>query len=214
MLNSIPLFSKLAPDELCEIEQYSCVRTFPKNTIIISEDDQINSLYFIISGKVKLFMSDCSGKEVVINYLKEGDYLGELALIGECTRMPSVMTMSQCTFLLVSKKAFNIILNGIPDYAINLIRELSQRVCSLTENVKSLALLDVYGRVTKTLLSLAIPQDGKLIIEERLTKQDLANRIGASREMVSKIMKDLDTGGYISFQKRQIVINTQLPSQY
>lgn len=214
MLNSIPLFSMLSSAELNEIEQYSCVRTYPKNTIIINENDEINSLYFIMSGKVKLYMSDCLGKEVVLNYLKDGDYLGELALIGESTKMPSVMTMNQCTLLLISKNAFDIMLEGVPDIAVNLIRELSGRVYSLTENIKSLALLDVYGRVTKTLLSLAIPHDGKLIIEEKLTKQDLANRIGASREMVSKILKDLDTGGYISFHKRQIVINSQLPSQY
>jgi CRP/FNR family cyclic AMP-dependent transcriptional regulator len=95
--------------------------------------------------------------------------------------------------------------------AYNLIRALAARVRALTQSVKTLALMDVYGRVARTLLELAKERGEKLVIEQRLTHQDIANMVGASREMVSRIFKDLSAGGYITVQNRQIIINEKLP---
>ena len=114
----------------------------------------------------------------------------------------------------ISKSDFRKMLADHPDIAFSLIRDLTGRIRVLSTNVKNLALLDVYGRVATTLLSLARERDGRLIVEERLTQQDIADRVGASREMVSRIMKDLVVGNYISIQRKRIEIHEKLPERY
>ncbi len=214
MLDKVPLFSGLNEQELLQISQYANTRTYPKNTVIITEGDPAEMLYIIIKGKVKISLNDEAGKEVVINCQGQGEYFGELALIDEAQRSASVMTMEASTFLVIGKQSFHDILAKHPNIALSLIRDLTLRVRLLTDNVKSLALLDVYGRVAKILLSMATEHDGKLHIKDKLTQQDIANRIGASREMVSRILKDLEVGGYISMKHRHIVINESLPKHY
>ncbi len=214
MLENIPLFSGLNEQELLQISQHSTTRTYPKNTVIITEGDPAEMLYIIVKGKVKILLNDEAGKEVIINCQGPGEYFGELALIDEAQRSASVMTMETSTFSVISKHSFRDLLAKNPNIALSLIRDLTQRVRVLTDNVKSLALLDVYGRVAKTLLNMATEHDGKLLIEDRLTQQDIASRIGASREMVSRILKDLAAGGYISMEHNHIVINEKLPKHY
>jgi len=142
------------------------------------------------------------------------EHFGELALLDSTPRSASVMTTEKTKLAVVSKPDFQRMLAAHPGIALSLIRDLTRRVRVLSENVKSLALLDVYGRVAKTLLAMASDRDGKLIVEKRLTQQDIANRVGASREMVARIMKDLTTGGYISVANKHIVINEKLPERY
>jgi len=214
MLKNIPLFAGLNEHELAQINQHATTRTYPKNTLIITEGDPAEMLYFILKGKVKILLNDETGKEVIINCQGAGEYFGELALIDEAQRSASVMTTETSTFSVISKHSFQDLLAKNPNIALSLIRDLTHRVRALTDNVKSLALLDVYGRVAKTLLNMATEHDGKLLIEDKLTQQDIANRVGASREMVSRILKDLSAGGYISMEQKHIVINEQLPKHY
>lgn len=214
MLQNIPLFSGLNGQELAQISQHATTRTYPKNTVIITEGDPAEMLYIIIKGKVKILLNDETGKEVIINCQGPGEYFGELALIDEAQRSASVMTTETSTFSVISKYSFQELLAKNPNIALSLIRDLTHRVRVLTDNVKSLALLDVYGRVAKTLLNMATEHDGKLLIEDKLTQQDIANRVGASREMVSRILKDLTAGGYISMEQKHIVINERLPKHY
>lgn len=211
MLANIPLFSELTPEELRLISSHSVTRTYPKNTILISEGDQSDSLYVILSGKVKVYVSDEEGKEVILSIQGPGEYFGELALVDAAPRSASVMTLESAQLCVISKGDFERCLLENPGIAIQLIRSLAQRVRSLTETVKNLALLDVYGRVTRTLLNLATEKDGKLIVEQRLTHQDIANMVGASREMVSRIMKELTNGGYLQIKDRKIIIRGKLP---
>jgi CRP/FNR family cyclic AMP-dependent transcriptional regulator len=135
-------------------------------------------------------------------------------VLDEGPRSASVMTMEPSKFLVISKVDFRQFLSAHPDFAMKLINRLMRRVRALTENVGSLALLDVYGRVARLLLELAAEQDGKLIVKERLTQKDIADRVGASREMVSRIFKDLVSGGYILVDDRRITINKDLPSRW
>jgi len=214
MLDNIPLFSGLNEQELVHISQHATTRTYPKNTVIITEGDPAETLYIIIKGKVKVLLNDEAGKEVIINCQGPGEYFGELALIDEAQRSATVITMETSTFSVIAKHSFHDILANNPSIALSLIRDLTQRVRVLTDNVKSLALMDVYGRVAKTLLGMATEHNGKLLIEDKLTQQDIASRIGASREMVSRILKDLETGGYISMKHKHIVINEMLPKHY
>lgn len=214
MLQKIPLFSGLSDEDLALIEQRAISRSYPKGSMVIREGEEAVSLYVISSGAVKVFMDNEEGKEIILNMLGPGEHFGELALIDERPRSASVMTTEASRFMVITKQQFREILAQNPDLAISIIRQLSARVRLLSDNVKSLALLDVYGRLAKTLLNMAVEKDGKLVIEKKLTQQDIANHIGASREMVARILKDLETGGYITVTKKQILINEKLPTRY
>ncbi len=211
MLTQVPLFSGLSDAEIQSVLSHATKKTVTKNTIIISEGDQSASLYVILSGKVKVFLQDDEGKEVVLNYHEAGEYFGELALIDDAPRSASVMTVEKSTFLVISKEEFKQMLSNHPDVAFSLVKGLVLRLRLLTENVKDLALTDVYGRVVKLLSGLAKPQAGKGVITDGPTQQDIANRVGASREMVGRILRDLTTGGYIKIEGKSIIINDKLP---
>ena len=150
-----------------------------------------------------------------MNTLGAGDYFGELALLDDSTRSASVRTVEKCEFRVVMKEDFNGVLDEHPNIARQLISNLAGRVRKLTADVKSLALQDVYGRVANVIMDLSEERgDGTLYITEQLTQQDIADRVGASREMVARILKDLTIGEYIRFEGRHIIINTRLPAKY
>jgi CRP/FNR family cyclic AMP-dependent transcriptional regulator len=200
----------LAEDTLREIASSGVVRQFPKNVVLINEGDQGDSLFIVVSGKVKVFASNEAGKEVVIDFHGPGEYVGEMALDG-APRSASVMTVEPTTCAVVSRANFREFILAHPDFALHLIENLIQRVRLATENVKSLALSDVYGRLVRLLLSLAQERDGRLAVPEKLTQQDIAERIGASRDMISRLMKDLVEGGYLAVEDRTIIILKKLP---
>ena len=212
MLKSIPLFSGLAESDLAILSSHAITRTFAKNTIIINEGDKTDSLYVILSGKVKAFLSDEHGKEIILDIEGPGEHFGEIALLDEAPRSASVMTLESASFLIISKEDFKDCVAKNPDIAISLIKELTHRIRLLTGSVKGLALRDVYGRVAEALLNLATEENGTLIISERPTQQELANMVGASREMVSRILKDLTSGGYINVEDKRITITKKLPA--
>ena len=211
MVSSPPLFSELSPDDIEFIASRGNTKTFPKNTIILNEGDESDFLCVILQGQVKVFVSEESGKEVILNIQGPGEYFGELSLIDEVPRSASVMTSKRSQIVFISRATFETCLVDNPTLALKLIRSLTQRVRELTDIVKNLALHDVYGRVARTLLKLAHVKDGCLIVDQRLTHQEIANMVGASREMVSRILKDLHTGGYIEVKNKIITISGKLP---
>jgi len=204
----------LQQDELAIIVNYSSPKHYPKHTIIINEGDPSEIFYVLLEGQVKVFVSDEKGKEVVINIQGPGSYFGEIAIIDKAPRSASVMTLEACRMAVVSRQDFMRCIGEHPEFALALIRRLVERVRALTEQIKGLALYDVYGRVAQTLTGLASEQDGVQVIPQRLTHQDIANRVGASREMVSRILKDLTTGGYVRIEKRKIILCKPLPARW
>lgn len=214
MFHKVSLFEGLSEDELGKLAQHSITRSYPKNAILINEGDRSDSLYVIEQGKVKVFVSDEEGREMILNILSPGDYFGELALIDDAPRSASVMTLQPTKLVMISRTDFQLCLRDSPEMAYNLIRNMAKRIRGLTDSVKSLALMDVYGRVARTLLDLAKESNGQLIIEQRLTHQEIANMVGASREMVSRIFKDLITGGYLTVERERITIKERLPRHW
>jgi CRP/FNR family cyclic AMP-dependent transcriptional regulator len=186
------------------------VRKFPKNAILINEGEQNDSLFIIVTGKVKVYASNDAGKEVVIDFHGPGDYVGEMMLDGS-PRSASVITVEPTTAAIVNRAHFREFILSHPDFALHLIEKLIARMRRATENVKSLALSDVYGRLIRLLTSLAKPVGGRQVVEERLTQQDIAERVGASRDMISRLMKDLVSGGYVTVEDRTIVILKKPP---
>jgi len=203
----------LSEADLKSIGSHGIVRSYPKNTVIVSEGDTTDSLYVILEGRVKAYVSDSEGRQVVLSTQGPGEYFGELVL-DQGPRSASVMTLTPCRFLVVQKEEFRRFLLQNPAFALALIDKLIARVRALTESVKSLALMDVYGRVARLLLELAEESNGGFVIAQRLTQQDIASRIGASREMVSRILKDLSVGGYLTQSRTGIVLHRKPPEHW
>ncbi len=203
----------LSPAELQAVSAHAVKRSFPKRTVIVNEGDPANALYIIVSGRVKVYAANAEGREVVLHTQGAGEYFGEL-MLDEGPRSASVMTLEPSTFLIVPKADLREFLVQNPAFAVRLIEKLIHRVRSLTASVKSLALMDVYGRVASLLLELAEERDGTWVITEHLTQQDIASRVGASREMVSRILKDLADGGYVAVQRDCMIVNRKLPSRW
>jgi len=192
---------------------HAVTRSFPRNAVVLNEGDRTDSLYIILEGRVKAYVADADGKEAVLSTQGPGEYFGEMVL-DEGPRSASIMTLEPSRLLVVPKSDFKDFLARNPAFAARVIEKLIHRVRTLTENVKSLALMDVYGRIARLLLDLAEDRDGKLVITERLTQKDIASRVGASREMVSLILKDLTAGGYIRNEGRALVIERTPPSRW
>ena len=189
------------------------VRAFPKNAVIINEGDRGDSLYVILTGKVKVYVSDDDGREMILDIYGPGDYVGEMALDGR-PRSASVMTLEPTTCSVVMRDELRNAISANPDIAMGLIATLIDRARIATDNVKNLALMDVYGRVARLLLSLAKEEGGKLVVPERMTQQDIADRVGASRDMISRIFKDLTIGGYVTIENRTITIHRKPPARW
>jgi CRP/FNR family cyclic AMP-dependent transcriptional regulator len=196
--------------DLGDFAQHAVTRTFPKNTVVVTEGDETDSLYIIVSGKVKIYVSDEKGKEIVLNESGPGEYFGEMVL-DEGPRSASVMTLEPTKFLVVPKEDFKEFVAKSPAFSLHLICKLIKRVRALTNDVKSLALMDVYGRVARMLLDIAVERNGVLVIENKPTQQEMASRVGASREMISRILGDLASGGYIEVERDKITIARTLP---
>jgi CRP/FNR family transcriptional regulator, cyclic AMP receptor protein len=201
----------LADATLAQIAAGGVTRSFPRNTVLIHDGDVGDSLYIIIAGRVKVYASNEEGKEVVIDFHGPGEYVGEMSLDG-APRSASVVTTEPTTCAIVNRAQVRDFLLSHPDFALHLVEKLIHRVRVATENVKSLALSDVYGRLVRLLNTLAQPADsGGWVVPEKLTQQEIAARVGASRDMIGKLVKDLTAGGYLSVEDRTITIHRKLP---
>ncbi|HEX4781585.1 MAG TPA: Crp/Fnr family transcriptional regulator, partial [Usitatibacter sp.] len=189
------------------------LRTYPKNTVFITEGDSSDSVFVVLSGRVKIFLSDTEGHEMILDTQGAGEYVGEMALDGN-PRSASVMTMEPTTFSVVGREPIKEHIRRNPEFALDMISKIIDRARLATNSVKDLALLDVYGRVARLLLNMAVERNGKLEIPEKLTQQEIAERVGASRDMVSRIFRDLTAGGYITVESRHITINKKPPARW
>jgi CRP/FNR family cyclic AMP-dependent transcriptional regulator len=189
------------------------VRTYPKNTVFITEGDSSDSVFVILSGRVKVFISDTEGHEMILDTQGPGEYVGEMALDGK-PRSASVMTLEPSSFSVVGREPVREAIRKNPDFALDMIGKIIDRARIATSSVKDLALLDVYGRVARLLLNMAVDTNGKLQIPEKITQQEIAERVGASRDMVSRIFRDLTQGGYITVENRIITVNKKPPARW
>ena len=203
----------LDENALKELAPHGTARTFAKNAVIINEGDETDSLYILLSGRIKVFVSDEDGKEVVLSTMREGSYFGELVLDGG-PRSASVMAVEQCRCFVIPMSELERLLERNPLFARHLIHLLIAKTRSLVKQVRDLALKDVYGRFAKFVDDSAIEQNGARVVPDRLTQQDIAERIGGSREMVNRIVKDLTAGGYISVDAKQITVHKRLPAHW
>ena len=211
-LKAVPFFNQLTDRELDVIRAVASEKNYPKNAVVLTEGEMGDSLYMIQSGKVKVFIGDEDGREIILKILGPGAFFGEMSMIDKQPRSASVTTLEPSTFQVLTHVMFEKCVEQEPRIATMVMTILAQRVREADRKIGTLALMDVYGRVASTLLELAVYQDGKLVVGEKLSQQDLANMVGASREMVNRILKDLVDRGCISIESKNItIINRELP---
>ena len=206
-------FSHLDEGALRELAPHGSTRNFPKNAVVVNEGDETNSLYVLLSGRVKVFITGEDGREVVMTTIAAGEYFGELVLDGG-PRAASVMTLEPCKLYILPQSDVEGLLRGNPLFAQDLILKLIGKVRSLNVKVKDLALKDVYGRFVAFVDQCAVEHGGERVVPERLTQNDIAARIGGSREMVSRIVRDLTAGAYIAVESKRIRILKKLPAHW
>jgi CRP/FNR family cyclic AMP-dependent transcriptional regulator len=193
-----------------ELVRRGRIQNFRKGVVIVQEGDYGDTLFIILSGRVKVFATGEDEREIVLDIHGPGEFVGEMALDGG-PRSASVITLEPTTCSIVGRDALREHIASNPDIAFEILAKVIRRARRATANVKNLALLDVYGRVTRLLNELATDQDGVRVIAEKLTHQDIAERVGASREMVSRLLKDLAQGGYVEVRDRQLLLKKPLP---
>ena len=189
------------------------VRHYAAKAVLVSEDDHGDTLYIILAGRVKAYGADVQGHEIIYSTLGTGEYFGELTLDG-LSRSANVVTLEPTTCAVVPGPEVRDFLANHPDFALHLVKKLIAMLRSSTGHVKSLALDDVYGRIARVLRGLAREEDGVPMLPEKLTQQDIAERVGASREMVSRIFKPLLEGGYIEMRGGRIALLKTLPARW
>jgi CRP-like cAMP-binding protein len=204
-LQKVPLFSQLGPPDLQRVLEVARERAYPKNSVILFEDDPGDALYVVKQGQVKVVLIGEDGREVILSVLGEGDFFGEMALIDDEPRSAHVIAMSDSSLLVLRREDFQGLLMQTPGIALAMLRELTRRLRRVDEKVGSLVLLDVNGRVARLLLDLAEEAGGERITR-RLTHHTIAQMIGSSRETVSRTMRELVDKGFIEVSRRDIVI--------
>jgi len=210
LLRNVPIFSVLPENQLSLLTSVVSRKSFARNKTIIAAGDPTDSLYVIISGRLKVMMSDDEGREVILAILGPTEFFGEMGLVDDHPRSATVVSLESCELLMLSKRDFKACLEQNFEMAMTVMRGLVKRLREADQKIGSLALMDVYGRVARLLLEMAETIDGQKIVTRKLAKQDIAKMIGASREMVSRVMKDLQAGGYIEVRSGSIFIRDNI----
>ena len=210
LLRNVPLLSVLSEDELNLLARVVSRKSYARGSQILGAGDPTDSLYILISGRIKVFMSDLDGKEVILSILGPNEFVGEMGLIDNSPRSANVVALEPCEVVCISKPDFKRCLADNFDMAMTVMRGLVKRLREADNQIGSLALMDVFGRVARLLLESAELIDGERVVTKKLSKQDIARMIGASREMVSRVMKHLQAAGYIEIRPNAIVIRANI----
>ena len=206
VLKAVPLFASLPDEQLRLLTPAVTRRSVSRSTVVLAAGDTTDSLYIVLSGRLKVMMGDADGKEVILSILGPGEFFGEMGLIDDAPRSASVVAIEPCELLQLAKRDFKKCMSDSFDMTQEVMRGLVRRLREADRKIGSLALLDVYGRVARLLLDMSENVNGEKVVTKRLPKQDIAKMIGASREMVSRVMKDLQTGGFIEVRGSAIVL--------
>ncbi|MCW7538691.1 Crp/Fnr family transcriptional regulator [Aquabacterium sp. A7-Y] len=206
LIRRVPLFSMLTSTQAEAVAEGVVKRRYRRGEIIVEQGRKSNALFILLTGRARVLTADARGREVILAMLHPGDYVGEMSLIDNEPHSATVRAEVQTDVLVLGRTEFARCLpeNSSLSYAI--MRGLVSRLRAADRQIESLALLDVYGRVARTLLDMAEESGGSLLIRNKVSRQDLAKIVGASREMVSRVMKDLEERQYVETQPDGSVI--------
>lgn len=206
--------ASMLPDELLgALAALGHTRAYAKGTIVVTEGEPALSMYLIHEGTLRVFVSDEDGKEVELNTMGPGEYFGEL-MLGSQVRTATVQTTSKARLTMITRAEFEQALAAKPTLAFHVIQHLIDRVRQLSRNVQGLVSMDVYGRVVRLFNELARDEGGQRVVPGPLSQQKIADRVGASRSMINRILQDLAAGGYIEASREHIVLRKALPKRW
>ena len=206
VLRNVPLFSGLDESELERLSRVAGRKRAARNEQVVRAGEGADSLLILLTGRAKVTNFDEDGREIILAWLGPGEFFGEMGLIDGSPRSASVVAVENCELMTIGKNEFQRCMQDNFQVAQKLMQILVRRLREADRHIESLALLDVYGRVARLLLDLSEEEDGKRLVKKKISKQDMARMIGASREMVSKVMRDLEIGGYIISEGDRITI--------
>ena len=208
-----PTASALPPSLLEELVRLGPARHYPKGSIIVTDGEPALSMYVIQQGRLRVYVSGDDAREVELNVLGAGEYFGELMLDGQ-VRSASVIALTPARLTMIGRADFERTLMQRPDIAFHVIQHLIQRVRALSRNVQGLASKDVYGRIVQLFNELARDEGGARVVPGPLSQQAIADRVGASRSMVNRILQDLTAGGNVQVSRERIVLIKPLPRHW
>ncbi|MEY2952997.1 MAG: hypothetical protein RLZZ401_1084 [Pseudomonadota bacterium] len=216
LIRRVPLFSQLTDDQAQTMANAVVKRRYKRGEFLVEQGQRSNTLYILLSGRARVITSHTRGREVILATMGQGDYIGEMSLIDNEPHSATVRAEVQTDALLLSSTEFVKSMPEPKSMAYMVLRGLTQRLRRADRNIESLALMDVYGRVARVLLEAATPDlKGQLLIREKISRQDIAKMVGASREMVSRVMKDLEERRFIeTLEGGAILIQDRLAASH
>ena len=201
-------------EPLRSLAERGAVRHYRKGSILIEEGEAGDTLYIILSGRLRSYSVSAAGREITYGIYGPGEYLGEMSLDGG-PRSASVQALEASVCAVVTRHTLERFIEDQPQFAMFMLRQVIRKARAATMSAKQMALNDVYGRLALLLDSLAKPQlDSTRLVAERLTHQQMAALLGCSREMVSRLMKDLERGGYVLPKGAGWVVEPTLPKRW
>jgi CRP/FNR family transcriptional regulator, cyclic AMP receptor protein len=214
ILAQVPIFDGLVEEDLRMISALAHYRKFPGQAMVVCEGEAGDSIYVILEGSIKVVLGSASGREVILDIMGEGEFFGELAVLDRQPRSASIITLKSSRFMVVPGSELRACIQSHPEIALRMLAGLSIRVRRLSQSVRGLALDPVYSRVVEMLRELARREGSENVIEQRPSQQTMGEMVGASREMVGRILRSLVDDGYISTHGRRLVIHRQLPTDW
>ncbi len=215
LLDRVDFFRRMEPDLKKHLLKVVQVRRFDREGVILTQEEAGTSLYFIAGGRVKVILYGEDGKEITLSTLGAGDFFGEMAMIDGEPRSASVVALEDTTLLIITRPDFLSLIRRYPRMALEFLSEMSRRLRKADEMIGSLALLDVAGRVARFLLELAkeegIQEAGGMVVSHRPTHQEIASRIGTTRETVTRVLGELVRRGYLTIKGKKVIIHESLP---
>ena len=206
ILKTVPLFSSFSDQQLTTLASCVQYRKYPRGAAILRAGEETEALYIILSGRAKVLIPDEEGHEVILSMMGAQDFVGEMGLLDDLPSSATVETLEPCAMLRIPRTAFLSCLEDHSEVAMTVLRNLSKRLRDADRKIESLALIDVYGRVARLIIDMAEQIDGHWVVPRAPAKQEIAHMIGASREMVSRVIKDLHEKKLIHADKRKIIV--------
>ena len=210
LLRTVPIFSELSDDDIAKLAQLSSRRRYPKDTVVFFENEEGDFFFTIVDGRIKVTILGDDGREVILSILGPGDFFGEMALLDNEPRSATAIAIEDTELLSVHRTDFQTVLGENRSITTALIKILTARLRKANHQISTLALLDVYGRVARVIVDMAREEGRRLkdgrIAFRRATHQEIANRIGTTRETVTRMLKDLERQGLIHVEGKELVV--------
>jgi CRP-like cAMP-binding protein len=210
LLRTVPIFSDLTDQDIASLGRLSILKHYPKDTVIFFENEEGDFFFMILDGRIKVTILGDDGREVILSLLGPGDFFGEMALLDNEPRSATAIAVEDSELLSLHRTDFQSVLADNKSITVGLIKVLTSRLRKANHQISTLALLDVYGRVARVIVDMAREEGRRLkdgrIAFRRATHQEIANRIGTTRETVTRMLKDLERQGLIHVEGKEMVV--------